>query len=328
MRLTTVTGVVFCLMLAAARTATADPVGQVVYDRGGDIWIINADGTGERNLTNTPGSLERTPSISPDGAWVAYTNETNRTLNAMHISDGTVTSIYTSSYPFIIDTTWAPDGQSIMFRQGPYNHYDLWKINVDGSGLVNVTNDGMHNGQPSFSPDGTQIVYSRRDIPAYAYSVEVWRMNVDGTGKTKLTFGGSSGWSSENAMPNWSPDGTTILYSSGEYGKSIGNSMWPHDIWVMNPDGSGKTSLTTYSGWDYYPSWSPDGSGFAFLHDHDIWRRNFDGSDLTQLTFTGGRVLSIDWGPSAVPEAVTLLLVGVGLGAVAFGRRRHRLNAS
>ena len=99
---------------------------------------------------------------------------------------------------------------------------------------------------------------------------------ADGSGDRRLAAG---------VYPSWAPDGLAVVYSSG-----LG-------LWVMNPDGTGQTQLTTNSGVDQYgntkidfnPAWSPLGDKIAFCSTRsaigvDIWMINIDGTGLTQIT--------------------------------------------
>lgn len=280
-------------------TVTEGADQKIIFGRDDDIWIMDDGGTNQANLTNSSDS-EWWPSLSPDGTKIAYINSSTKQIFTMN-SDGTgKNAIYTSSASYITGTAWSPDGSQILFRQGPYNQYDLWVINSDGTNPVNITNDGAHNGGNagggmSWSPDGSQIIYSRRSN-SLSYSVEVWRMNADGSNKTQLTFGGDCGYSCENDSPAWSPDGTKIVYESGEYGISIGDNMYLKDIYVMNPDGTNPTRITTDTAGDQFPGWSPTGNEIVFFRDGNIWKMNSDGTDETQLTTTGGCSYYPVWG--------------------------------
>lgn len=266
-----------------------------------DIWIMDDDGSNRLQLTFTT-DLESYPTFSVDGKKIAFINMTRKQLIVMN-SDGTnQVPIYTSPYSHIGCPTWSPDCSKIAFRDGPYNYYDLWVINSDGSNPYNLTNDGMHNSLPSWSPDGTRIAYTRRDIPPYSYSEEVWVMNSDGSNKKKLTFGGWCGFTCSNAAPDWSPDSTKIAYQSGAYGHIVGNNMYPPDIYIMNADGTDKKRITTYPGRDVIPRWSPNEYKILFHRGVEFYVINADGTGEVRLTFTGGTSDEFDWGPLSVKE--------------------------
>lgn len=262
-------------------------LGKILFNKGSDLWIMDDDGTNWKQLSSSPDRV-LWGDISPDGNRIAYFNESTDQLFIMDIDGTDKHAIYTSPYSFDrYPPTWSPDSNKIAFQQGPYNAYDLWTINVDGSNLVNLTNDGVESGNASWSPDGSQIVYQ-----AGHNTVErIWLMNSDGSNKTQLT-------SSRSAYPDWSPDGNTIAYGYG-------------DIYVMEPDGSNQIPITTGSSFDIMPEWSPDGSQLVFSRDGNIWKMNADGSGQTQLTFTGD-CYEPAWG-APVPEPATMVLLGFGV---------------
>ncbi|MCP5104901.1 MAG: hypothetical protein GY950_16055, partial [bacterium] len=170
--------------------------GKIVFNafRNGnhDIWIMDDDGSNEVRLTYSP-DVEFSPAFSVDGAKIAFINMNKKQLIVMN-NDGTnQVPIYSSTYPYIRSPNWSPDGSKIAFMDGPYNYYDIWIIDSDGSNPYNLTKDSMHNTLPSWSPDGLRIAYTRRDIPPYSYSCEIWIMNSNGSNKKKLTFGGWCG---------------------------------------------------------------------------------------------------------------------------------------
>ena len=111
--------------------------------------------------------------------------------------------------------------------------------------------------------------------------------NSDGTEAVRLTDGANDGW------PTWSPDGTKIAFSSTRHDPNVGACTstgdtdlgCPTDIYVMDADGSNVTRLTTSSGSEYQPVWSPDGTRIAFTHTLETWSptavyvMNADGTD-------------------------------------------------
>jgi len=107
---------------------------------------------------------------------------------------------------------------------------------------------------------------------------DLYRIKLDGTGLDLLM---SKSNEHDDRYPAPSPDGKLIAYSSEV------NGRW--DIFIMNPDGTGKKQLTTHPADDAYPAWSPDGKFIFFQSNRDgnweIYRMNSDGSNLKRLTF-------------------------------------------
>ena len=131
-------------------------------------------------------------------------------------------------------------------------------------------------------------------------------MNVDGSGVTRLTNNPYY-----DDMPDWSPDGSRIVFSS-DFGDWI-------DICVMNADGSGQTRLTYGPGYESSPDWSPDGSRIAFSLEadtHHIYVMNADGSGQTILTYDPAdrdpMYLDPAWSPDGSRIAYTYLGIDSG----------------
>ena len=94
--------------------------------------------------------------------------------------------------------------------------WGIWIMDTDGTNHKRLTtNRASHL---TWSPDGTQIAYSR-------FQKGIWTINTDGTNhKQHTTHGGN---------PVWSPDGTQIAYDNGNNG-----------IWIMDTDGTNQHQLT------------------------------------------------------------------------------------
>ena len=127
---------------------------------------------------------------------------------------------------------------------------------------------------------GAAIVYSSTRISAF--DTELFRVPAK-----RLTFTrGSDGKLADDSMPDFSPDGRRIAFTS--------NRDQQGEIYVMNRDGSGQKRLTRRAGDDWSPRFSPDGTKIAFTQlPGTIWTMNADGTGLKKLT-TG---TDADWRP-------------------------------
>jgi dipeptidyl aminopeptidase/acylaminoacyl peptidase len=113
--------------------------------------------------------------------------------------------------------------------------------------------------------NGKIAFVSDRDVP----TGETYVRDLTGNVATRLTFDGG-------ISPAWSKDGSRLAYSAGQ------------EIYVVNPDGSNRTQLTTNPAGDWLPTWSPVGNKIVFVTNRDlnneIYVMNADGSNATRLT--------------------------------------------
>ncbi|UCG16460.1 MAG: PD40 domain-containing protein [Phycisphaerales bacterium] len=234
-----------------ARAAVAGPIA-FSSDRASeewDIFVTNADGSDVIQLTVDPAE-EFDPAWSPDGTQVAFAreyggSESNHWEIVVANADGSGETRITDTplWDFNLFPAWSPDGQRIAFAAaGVGGAADVFLINPDGTGRVNITNNPENDQDPAWSPDGSRIVFmSTRDGDP-----EIYVMNADGTGQTRLT-----NRSRRDFRPDWSPDGAKILFQHFD-GTCDG-------IWMMNPDGTGLEQLVACGA---IPAWSPDGARF------------------------------------------------------------------
>ena len=178
----------------------------------------------------------------------------------------------------------------IVFTSNRDGNDEIYVMNPDGSGQTRLTNNPTIDWNPSWSPDGTKIVFiSDRDRSHGDFQIYV--MNADGSGVVRLT--NNPGWDVE---PSWSPDGTKIVFSREGV------------IHVMNADGTGVTELTG----GREPSWSPDGTKIVFVgFDGSIVVMNPDGTEQTILAAIGVRGIAPSWSPDGT-KIVFASLASVG----------------
>jgi hypothetical protein len=239
---------------------------------------------------------------------------------------------------FVYSFSWAPDGETIAYRCGGLAVADV------ATGLTRyLTVIGDVSGGPSFSPDGSKLVFAHPN----GGDTEVRVVDLDGANDHRIaTVTGAVGyllWSPDGShialqrgddiltiesdgsqltdlgrgrLSDWSPDGSRILFTN-----------W--SIYSMRADGSDVQLLASGGVFNYNPMWSPDGTLIAFTRQEDaawthygVWLMNADGSNAHRLTDPpppGYEVVS-NWQPlSDLPArrfTLSVQRVGVGGGSV------------
>jgi dipeptidyl aminopeptidase/acylaminoacyl peptidase len=258
--------------------------GLIAYDRQSslddiDVWVMNADGTDQRPLTQGDGVINAQPDWSPDGTRLAFISNRTTAQNAdgnleIFVMDADGSSVLQvtntvsrfDTFPPAFnqyEPAWSPDGSRIAFeavREAGTN--EILTIVPDGSGEVQLTDesDRANKFAPEWSPNGARI--------AYTWSLgqgDVHVMSADGSDDTKLTPGTLD---SDEGGSAWSPDGARIAFVTDRHHQAGELHVNP-EIYVMDPDGSNLQRLTENPAYDLDPEWSPDGTEISFTSDRD-----------------------------------------------------------
>ena len=247
------------IVLAWTAGAAAGPEtknGKIAFVSGGDIWVVNPDGSGLQNLTHSP-ARETYPTWSPEGTRIVYSSNRGaaRNLWIMNADGGDPRRL---THPGRgVDTTpsLSPDGRRIVFARRLRGNQELYVMNLDGTGARRLTRHPGIDFDPSWSPDGSEIVFWRALRRGKGTLHEIFAVNPDGSGLRRLT------WGMNSDAPAWAPDGKRIAFTRYVRTRADG------DIWLMRADGTGQQRIAGGASDDVDPTWSPDGSAIAFTSD-------------------------------------------------------------
>jgi Tol biopolymer transport system component len=181
----------------AFRYSLVDEAYDGALDVKAGIWIVNANGTGRRQVTQlTPGTFwDSEPQWSPDGARLVFVRldlQTKREAIFTVKLDGSGAFQVT---PWELNAAtrpdWSPDGRWIVFTAHPADGSEnVYKAHPDGSELTNLTKQqasGFHHLSSTFSPDGARIVSARTPGTGPQKAADIVVMNADGTGVRRVT---------------------------------------------------------------------------------------------------------------------------------------------
>jgi Tol biopolymer transport system component len=144
------------------------------------------------------------------------------------------------------------------------------QVNSDGTGKTRLTKELSYEGQPSWSPDGSKIafVYVKDEGDGYS-NYHIYVMNADGSNWVQLTDTNIT-WN--NLKPDWSPDGTKILFT--------GDGDEHQGVFCINLKDKSQKFIGVIGG---SPKWSPDGTKIITDGGWQIWITNADGSNSKKI---------------------------------------------
>ena len=269
---------------------------EIAFSMSGSIWKIKIGESAAYELTANS-TYDSSPVWSPDGRWIVYTADDDYkrvNLRLLNVATGE-SSPLTESGHVHLDPVWTPDGRRILYvstdPDGWYNIYMTPLDNGEAGAPVRLTTDNaFHNErlyfgaadlhiQPTISPDGKEmILVSNRGIPLG--SGAIWRAPIvpDAMSKAQQILREETLY---RTRPQWSPDGSRIIYSSHR-GSQYNN------LYVL-PVIGGEPYQLTFGAWDHFePRWSPDGEWIVYVaNEHGL-------SELRLLKTFGGEERKIE----------------------------------
>jgi TolB protein len=276
---------------------------EVIYSMGGSLWRQRIDSNSARQITDGSG-YDYQPDWSPDGKSVVYVSYLHDAMELwlLDLPTGSTKQL-TKNGAVNVEPRWSPDGKRIVFVSTEYHgRFHVFMMNAGGetggsqASIVRLTEETKSTLpryyyaeydteiHPTWSRDGAEILFVSNRGHIYGTG-GFWRMKAEPGAEAREIHYEETTW---KARPDFSPDGTKILYSS-----YIGR-QW-HQLWVM-PANGGDAFPISYGDWDEtYARWSPDGKRIAFVSNRggtpDLWLQNFPGGAQRHLVATDRKYL-------------------------------------
>ena len=260
------------------------------------LWLVHANGNDLHELApGNPTDGKVSPDISPDGATVAFAGWDPMRVWTVPIEGGEPTMISTdcdgTHTCLEYDPAFSADGTKLALVHSEVidgtTYSQIGVRDLAGGELslldeTRVDEAEQYLGQPSWSPDGQEIVYyraSKTPIQERPTHISLLVTKADDSGVRELPTP-TGEWAAD---PDWSPDGSTILFNSAPNRETEGWSLddFPGHagVWTIQPDGSDMTKLGV--GWA--ASWAPDGDRIIMWGDLTFALMDADGRNEAQI---------------------------------------------
>ena len=248
------------------------------------LVIANADGTDEHALVvkSLPESFSPIyftgPSWSPDGKLIAsallnYQGGEHVDLMVFRVSDGAAQKLTREPWPHIGRVQWLPDQSGLLMIAGDVNRrqVQVHYISYPDGETFNTTTDANSYRGLSLTADGAKLLTVQLSSRFLGWSMPP----ADYRQAVQIPSARLAGISTIS----WRPDGK-ILFTSPEGDRS--------DIWMMNPDGTGRTPITSNAKNNLDVAISPDNKYMVFSSNRsenfNIWRTDLNGANAVRLT--------------------------------------------
>ncbi|MFA5795487.1 MAG: hypothetical protein WC980_10540 [Candidatus Brocadiia bacterium] len=217
------------------------PDGSVTVNFGKtEICVVNANGTGLRQITENAEASNSELSWSPDGTEIAYSalKENKWNIFTVEVATGQTRKLTSGNWDAL--PAWSPDGKTLAFiGQSDFGEpLSLCLVNRDGSGQKTVYQDKVQRKQICWAPYGDRMLFIVSKDGHF--SDDVCAINPDGTDLVRITK-----TKEQEDFPSWSPDGQWVCFKRDQ------------EFYIARSDGSGQEYKISDESGGHKPCWSP-----------------------------------------------------------------------
>jgi Tol biopolymer transport system component/DNA-binding winged helix-turn-helix (wHTH) protein len=234
------------------------PDGKIVFRSSKDgianLWMMEADGTGRRQLTNNAQVDSRGLCVSPDGKYFVFVSWRSGKSNLWRFDADSGNLLQLTDGEGDVFPRCAPDGASVIFQRGIFSKPMLWKVSLAGGAAEQLTE--FRAKWAAISNDGRRVSY-------FQMADGKWRIGIISSAGASLLQRLDAPADMKQSTVTWSPDNQSLFYI-GAIG-NVGN------IRSLPFDGAATRSLTTFTAhWLSDFSLSRDGKRLAVTRSRSI----------------------------------------------------------
>jgi Tol biopolymer transport system component len=290
-----IVGTLMALVPHDARATFPGPNGRIAFEgsRHGppDIYVMKADGSQKRNLTQSPGG-DFSPAFSADGRKIVFEHSRpHHHKSGIYVmnADGSHRRRLTRGPGIDFQPSFSPSGRKIAFASTRNGKPQIYVMNADGSHQRPLTRHPGRDISPTFSPDGRRIAFTS----SLDRNAQIYKMHADGSHQRRLTHNAR-----KNSEPDFSPSGGKIVFNGG-----FGGHASSTHIYVMRAGGAHQRRLTHDSTLtlNFFPDFSPSGKSVVFVHllgtsREGLYKMSADGNHRIRLAGPRLEPSAPDWG--------------------------------
>ena len=227
--------------------------------RGSDIVLLN-DAEGEARRLIDDGSQNMSPTLSPDGVYLAYTSYRDGAPNiyVRDLASGRETQL-TAGPGLAMPGAWSPNGRYLALTQSIGGNSDIFIYDRTAERLQRLTQNKAIDISPSFAPDSERLVFASTRTG----SPQLHITDIAGATPVRVTRSGAY-----NTLPSWSPRGDVIAF----VGRSENQAL---DLYTIQPNGAERRRLTRGQRFHARPAWLPDGQAVMGMKLRgNVWERH------------------------------------------------------